>query len=157
MSKPFLAKDIMVTSLVTLSPKMDVYEAIDVLLRHKISGAPVVDEKNHLLGAFSERGCMAVMIRGAVDVLPSAEVEAFMQPRDDVETITEETHLLTIAQIFIKTHARRLPVLRGEKLVGQVSRRDVVKAARELIHDAPEAKSAFLYLSAINERQHAPI
>ena len=60
MDKPILAKDIMITKLITLTPDMDVLEAIGMLLKHRISGAPVLDADHRILGVFSEKclhGC----------------------------------------------------------------------------------------------------
>ena len=67
------------------------------------------------------------------------------------------TDLLTIAQIFRTTSYRRLPVLRDEKLVGQVSRRDVLQAAHQLQAIAPNRETALLYLSSLIDRNDAPI
>jgi CBS domain-containing protein len=64
-------------------------------------------------------------------------------------TITEDTDLLGMAYIFLHTPYRRLPVLRDEKLVGQVSRRDVLEATHKLFTVAPEREKAMLYLSAL--------
>lgn len=156
MQTPLVAKDIMVTRLVTLSPRMDVFEAIGLLLKHRISGAPVVDEQQNYLGVFSERSSLSVLVEAAYDGLPTTEVFAFM----DVEarTITEETDLLTIAQIFLNTHARRLPVVREGKLVGQISRRDVLRAAFGLMTQTPpDREKALLYLSSLVAREEAPI
>ena len=49
-----VARDIMVTKLVTLLPEQDVFLGIETLIRHKISGAPVVDDGGNLIGVFSE-------------------------------------------------------------------------------------------------------
>ncbi|GAB4146695.1 MAG: CBS domain-containing protein [Planctomycetaceae bacterium] len=152
---PTLAQDIMVTKLVTLSPGMDVFHAITLLLKHRISGAPVIDEKREFIGTFSEKCCMRVMVEAAYDQLPSTEIFAFMET--DVRTVTETTDLLTIAQIFHNTPTRRLPVLRGQKLVGQISRRDVLRAAHKLMDVTPNRETALLYLSSLVERNEAPI
>ena len=127
MNNPIVAKEIMVTKLVTLSPDMDVFDAIGLLLKHRISGAPVIDSDWNLVGIFSEKDSMRVLLEAAYDQLPTTQLFAFMDT--DVRTINEETDLLTIAQIFRTTPYRRLPVLRDDKLVGQVSRRDVLQAA----------------------------
>lgn len=140
-----LAKDIMVTRLVTLKPGRDVFEAIGYLLKHRISGAPVVDDGENLLGVFSERYCMSVLIESAHEQLPTARVSAFMDT-DRGRTITEKTDLLNIAQIFLYTHYRRLPVLRDGRLVGQISRRDVLRAAYRLATGANGQKAARMYL-----------
>ena len=55
------AKDILVTKLVTFPPHADVFEAIELLLKHHITGAPVIDETGKLLGVFSDKSCMTVL------------------------------------------------------------------------------------------------
>jgi len=55
-----LCRDFMVTKLVTLSPRQRVFQGIGQLLKHKISGAPVVDGDRNFLGLFSEKCCMSV-------------------------------------------------------------------------------------------------
>jgi len=155
MNRPLLARDIMVTRLVTLSPQMDVFEAIGLLLKHRISGAPVIEEDRRFVGVFSEKCCMRVLVDAAYDQIPTTKLYAFMDT--EARTVTEETDLLTIAQIFKDTTARRLPVLRDGILLGQISRRDVLKAAHQLNAFAPSRETALLYLSSIFERQQAPI
>ena len=141
-----LAKDIMVTKLVTLSPDMDVFQAIGYLLKHHISGAPVVDQ-GKFIGVCSERYCMGVLIESAYEQLPTANVFAFMDT-DLGRTIPEDLDLLSIARIFVDTHYRRLPVLHDGKLVGQVSRRDVLRAAHKLSAVVHEREAALLYLQS---------
>ena len=155
MNGPTLAGDIMVTKLVTLSPQMDAFQAIQLLLQYKISGAPVVDGARTLLGVFSERCSMSVLLEAAYNQMPTTEVFAFMDT--DMRTISEETDLLSIAQIFRNTHYRRLPVLRDGKLVGQISRRDLLRAAHKLHAISPDRETALLYLSSLLERHEAPI
>ena len=156
------AKDVMTTKLITLSPGMDVFQAIGYLLKHRISGAPVVDQGN-LLGVFSERYCMSVLIESAYDQLPTTKVSAFMN-KDLGRTIPEDMDLLSIARIFLDTHYRRLPVLRDGKLVGQISRRDVLRAAHKLSTIVQEREAALLYLrsqkhpdGALNAEADAPL
>jgi len=155
MPLPTLAREFMTTKLVTLSPEMDVFAAIDLLVKNRISGAPVIDEQHQFLGIFSEKCCMEVLVDAAYEQLPSTKLFAFMNP--DAETITEETDLPSIAQIFRTTRYRRLPVLREKTLVGQVSRRDVLIAAHKLIHISPDRGTALLYISSLVEISDAPI
>ena len=75
----------------------------------------------------------------------------------DALTITEETDLLSIAQTFLNTNFRRLPVLREEKLIGQISRRDLLCAAHKLLAVPIEHENSLLYLSSLVERSEAPI
>ncbi len=120
------ASEFMSSNLVTLSPETDVFDAIGRLLKNRISGVPIVDAEGDYLGVFSEKYSMSALIQGAYEQLPSTEVRAFMNTDPD-RTITEDTDLLRCAEIFLKTIFRRLPVVHGRKVVGQVSRRDVLR------------------------------
>jgi CBS domain-containing protein len=125
------ASEFMTASLVTLSPKTDVFQAIGYLLKNHISGAPVIDSDNSFLGVFSEKTSMSVLIQAAYEQLPSTEVGAFMNT-DFERTITEDADVQRCAERFLRTPYRRLPVLRNGKLVGQVSRRDVIRSQHDL-------------------------
>lgn len=150
------ARDFMVTRLVKLRPSMDIFDAVRLLLRNRISGAPVVDENNRYLGVFSEKCSMNALLDAAYEGLPNAEVGAFMntEPR----TVSPDTQLLSIAQIFLLTPFRRLPVVDDDgTLLGQISRRDVLRVAMKAIDRQPEKERSLLYLSALVERQEAPL
>lgn len=151
----FSAADIMTSRLVTLDPEMDVFKAIELLLKHKISGAPVIDKNRRLIGMFTEKSCLEVMVTAAYDGLPANEVGSFMsEPADSVE---ESTGMLSMAQIFLNKRTRRLPVLKDGKLVGQVSRRDLIGATMKMVRRAPDRGKTLLYLSAILEMQDSPM
>ena len=145
----------MVTKLVTLRPGMDIFEAIDLLIKNRISGAPVIDHQRNYLGIFSERCCMNILVEAAYDQLPTSQIDGFVDR--NAATISEEADLFTVAHIFRDTHFRRLPVLRDGILVGQVSRRDVLKAIHEVIKPSVGHESALLYLSSLLERDQQPI
>jgi CBS domain-containing protein len=154
--KPTLARDIMVSRLITLQPDMDVFDAIDQLLKHQISGAPVVDEAGNFVGVFSERCSISLLLAANYDGAPTNRIEPFMER--DVATVTPDTDLLTIAERFLNSNQRRLPVLEAGRLVGQISRRDVLKAAHKLLQQpTPADESNLLYLSGVVERKDAPI
>lgn len=151
------ARDFMVTRLTTLTPDMDVHDAIKLLLRHRISGAPVVGPNDQYLGVFSERCSMQVILDAAYDQLPSCKVRMFMDT--EAMTIVPGTQLLSIAQAFLLTNFRRLPVVDGDGvLLGQVSRRDVLSATVDILKPAKSVReSSFLYISAIKSREEAPV
>lgn len=150
------ARDFMVTRLITLRPEMDVLDAVRLLLKNKISGAPVVARDGTFLGVFSERTSMHVLLDAAYEQLPSNKVEAFMSTDDRV--ITPDAQLLSIAQVFLLTNHRRLPVVEDGKLIGQVSRRDVLRASMDAVGKAsPHRESSLLYLSAVVAREDAPM
>ena len=151
------ARDCMVTDVVTISPAADVIDAVQLLLQHDISGAPVVDAKGRYLGVFSEKCSMHVLLDAAYEQLPVHDVRSFMDT--EAQTISPETHLLSIAQVFLLTPYRRLPVLENGKLVGLVTRRDVMKCWMRLIDEAPSdsREMTLIYFSALFERQEAPL
>ena len=149
------ASDIMTRRLVTLDPEMDVFAAIDLIAKNKISGAPVIDKNGLLLGMFTEKSCLEVLIDAAYEGLPTNQVGAFMD--EPADTIAEDTEMLRIAQIFLNKKTRRLPVLKDGKLVGQVSRRDVIGAARKIFKSSKGRQSSLLYLSALREMNDAPV
>ena len=153
--KNFSASDIMVRRLITLDAEMDVFKAIELLSRNKISGAPVIDSSKRLLGMFTEKSCLEVMVDAAYEGLPANEVGAFMS--EPADTIAEETGFLSMAQIFLNKRTRRLPVLREGVLVGQVSRRDLINATIKIIRRTPDRQRTLLYLSALCEMQDSPM
>ena len=96
---------------------------------------------------------MSALINAVYDEFPSVEVSSYMSR--DLQTITEDTDLFTIAQIFQREDFRRLPVVRDQKLVGQISRRDVMKSVVNLLEPAKDHKTAVLYLSAVRIQRDA--
>jgi len=126
MSSAFKAEDCMVRDLVTVQPETDSYAAIGLLLKHRISGMPVVDKAGNLVGILSERDCLKTLLGAQYHNLPTALVKDLMST--EVQTISPDTDILKIAELFLHERFRRLPVVDKGRLVGQVSRRDVLRA-----------------------------
>lgn len=155
MSNPdisIVARDIMVPlkRLITLRPEMDALVAIRMLLKHRISGAPVIDEDNRYLGVFSEKTSMQFLIRLTYDSLPSSDVRSFMNT-ESRRTTNPEMDLLSIVGLFMLTPYRRLPVVSDDVLLGQISRRDALSAAtKSLDKSSVSGGRQLLYLSALS-------
>lgn len=151
------ARDFMSTDLVTLLPTDDVLDAVRVLLRHRISGAPVVDAEGRYLGIFTEKCSMHVLLDAAYEQLPVCDVRSFMDA--EAQTIGPETQLLSIAQVFLLTPYRRLPVIDQGKLIGMVTRRDVMKRWMELVESvsSDSRETTLMYFSALFECEEAPL
>lgn len=141
----------MVTSVVTMRGDERVRDAVRLLLKNHFSGVPVVDDDGRLVGVISEKDCIRALMLAMQDHVPAVYVRDVMT-KEGILTITEDTHVLTIAHLFLTHPVRRLPVVRGEKLVGQVSRRDLLAAAFEVFEKAPSREAAILYLSAVHGR-----
>lgn len=143
------ARDIMATRFLRLKPDLDIYEATDLLLKHRVANAPVVDDQDRLIGFLSEKDCIQTLVDGAYSSNPSTSVERCMSR--DVQSISEETDLLAIANIFLTHPYRRLPVVRDGILVGLISRRDFLSGMAEWTRiDADQnSQPSFLYLSKV--------
>jgi CBS domain-containing protein len=147
-----VARDIMTVRFLRLRPEMDIYEAVDLLLSHRMANAPVVDLEGNLIGFLSEKDCMETLLDGAYSSNPSTSVENCMSR--SIKTVTEDVDVLTIAELFLNTAYRRLPVVRGKLLVGLISRRDFMKAMAEMSRvDKPvDQQPKPLFISSISDR-----
>lgn len=148
------AADIMTRKPIALISDTSIAEAIKVLLRRDISGVPVVDRDGGLVGILSERDCLRVVAVGeysAVDHERLRAVSEFMsQPK---YTVTPEVGIYSLADFFLTHHERRLPVIEHGKLVGLVSRRDVLSGLRKMMRrgrlsTSAEQRAPKLYPSA---------
>lgn len=152
-NQQLVAREIMIpfNRLITLRPDMDALSAIRMLLNHRISGAPVIDNDGTYLGVFSEKTSMDFLLHLTYEDLPSSQVRAFMNTDPD-RTIRDDTDLLSIMDIFLRTPYRRLPVLDSDfTLVGQISRRDTLGAATKSLERSQAGQKQILYLSAFGE------
>ncbi|HMQ46254.1 MAG TPA: CBS domain-containing protein [Saprospiraceae bacterium] len=123
----------MATKLITFTPDADIREAIDVLLKKKISGAPVVDDKGKLIGMLSEVDCLRILLDGPYNKEPAKTlvcVRDYMS--GDVTTISSEKTILDAAFLFVNSGLKRLPVLENGELIGQISRVDVLHAVAKM-------------------------
>ncbi len=126
MLKSIKVSDYMAASLVTFNPDMEMRLAISLLVEKRISGAPVVDDHGSFVGVLSEQDCMKVALSAGYFDDYAGQVKDYMSSK--VTTIDADTSILTLAQLFIDSPFRRYPVMQNNRLVGQVSRRDVLRA-----------------------------
>ncbi|MBI4135350.1 CBS domain-containing protein [Candidatus Uhrbacteria bacterium] len=137
-----LVKEVMKTKVVVIDKEMTCRDAAQVLLQHKISGAPVVDEKNKVVGVISEKDLFRAVFpnqsefienEGAYLDFEKLEQEAKGAGDKKVSevmsarliTATPDTPVLKVGAQMIASGIHRIPVVDGEKLVGMVSRRDI--------------------------------
>lgn len=125
-NKSVLVKDYMARTLLTFKPDTDVLDAIHVLVKNRIAGAPVVDDEGNLIGMLSEYDCMKVALDAGYHGTFGGPVRDFMS--DGAETVDADMSIVDLAQVFINKKFRRFPVMQGTRLVGQISRRDVLRA-----------------------------
>lgn len=130
MSRP-RARDVMTRELITLSPEMDVLVAMRLLVERRISGAPVVDARGNLVGMLTQRDCLRVAYAASYHQEPAGAVSRYMsQP---VVTVPADLELVEVIGVFLRSPYRRFPVLEDNRVVGIVSRRDVLSTALDLL------------------------
>jgi len=118
-------------SFITLTPDLDVYKAIDIMLKEGITGAAVVDKKERIVGVLSEKDCLRTLVHGAYSGLPSGKVSDFMS--ENPETVHADLDVFSVADKFLHRTFRRLLVVdEDKKLVGQITRRDLLRVIQKL-------------------------
>lgn len=124
--------DYMSKKLITFSPNQSVLEVMNSLIKNKISGGPVVNEKRELLGIISEGDCMKQISESRYYNMPMSDMIVEKHMAINVETIDGNMNVFDAANKFLESKHRRFPIIENGKLVGQISQKDVLKAALEL-------------------------
>jgi predicted transcriptional regulator len=127
------ARDLMTTSLLVFSPDQTLLEAIESLIKRRVSGAPVVDTKGQLIGMLSELDCLRMLASDEFYLQQQEEgalVSQFMSKGG--RTIPPDLGIYAISHYFLTSPIRRLTVIEHDKLIGQVSRRDVLRGMEEM-------------------------
>lgn len=122
-------KDYMSRKLVTFHPDQEMDDAIEKLLKSSVSGGPVVDKDNNLVGILSEGDCLKEAVRGKYNNSPNLHGKVRDHMSVEVITIPPTMTIFEAAQKFLQLRLRRFPVLEDGKLLGQISQRDVMRAA----------------------------
>jgi len=112
-----LAKDIMTTDVITVSPNTTIKNLAMTLIKNQISGAPVSAKNGKIVGVVSEADIVAKK---------GKDVKAIMSKK--IISVGEETPVEEIARLMTTHRIKRLPVMRKDAVVGIVSRADIVSA-----------------------------
>ncbi|MDA1100565.1 MAG: CBS domain-containing protein [Proteobacteria bacterium] len=123
-------KDYMTTDVITVTPEMSIHAAIRVLVDKQISSMPVVDENGNLVGILTTRDCLNVAFSASYHKDSGGRVTDYMS--ENVETIDAGCDIVEVAGLFLKSHYRRFPVTANDRLVGLISRYDVLRALADL-------------------------
>jgi CBS domain-containing protein len=161
------AADIMTRNVVSVQPETTILQAADLMLQHRISGLPVIDSDGRLVGIVTEGDFLRRIETGTqrqrprwVELLvgPGRLAEEYVRSSSrriedvmtqPVQTIGEDTPVGDVVELMERRRIKRLPVLRGDKLVGIVSRANLLHALASL---GREIKSTSADDVAIRER-----
>ena len=125
-----LESDYMTKKLITFKPEDPLDHVIHLLIANKISGGPVVNDKNELIGIISETDCIKHISESKYYNMPSDSDNTVAKKMiTNVDTIDKDMNIFDAASKFINSKRRRFPVVENGKLIGQISQKDVLKAA----------------------------
>jgi CBS domain-containing protein len=141
------ARDLMNSSVIAVGPETTVEEAIDMLIQHRISGLPVVDSDRQILGIITEFALLSIVYDPNVATDPVSR-----HMTKEVISVAADECASKVADVFILHRIRRVLVQNGKKLVGLISRRDLLKAARKSCRSLTTA-SPFAEQAASKELQ----
>jgi CBS domain-containing protein len=118
----------MSTDVVTTDPDTTILEATKILVKHNITGLPVVDEKKKLLGIVSEKDLLRLTYglktrSYASDDSPKTVQEVMTK---EIVTFDEDDSLSGVIKCLMENNFRRVPILSGDKMVGIISRKDLL-------------------------------
>jgi len=125
MAKLPVVRDHMDKHVATLRPETDILDAIGFLLEKRVTGVPVVDKSGRLVGILTEKDCLRLVAAGVEGNLPRGSVETFMTPNP--ETIPPDMNVFFAAGLFLTRDFRRFPVVEDGKLVGAITRFDILR------------------------------
>jgi len=154
------AAEVMTKDVITVGPKAEVKEIVDLMIKNRISAIPVVDDNQHVLGIVSE-GDLMRRVENETDKRESWWLKSLFSGRSDADsyiksharraedlmtakpfTVTEDMPLYKIAQTLEEHHIKRVPVVRDKKLVGIVSRSNLLQGFSVAAPDEEAAGTA---------------
>jgi CBS domain-containing protein len=115
----------------TLSPETHILKAVDFLLHHHVTGAPVVDSDEKLVGIITETDLLKLVTEG-IQGEPPTEATVAEYMTSDVITVRPTVDIYYVAGMFLANKFRRLPVVEGGKIVGAITRYDLLRIIRTL-------------------------
>ncbi|WP_242083038.1 CBS domain-containing protein [Aestuariivivens sediminis] len=129
---PLKVSDYMTRNLIKFKPDQTIESVMQTLIKHRISGGPVVNDKNELIGIISEGDCIKQISESRYYNMPMQDKTIEKHMAANVETIDGNMNIFDAANKFLSAKRRRFPIVENGKLVGQISQKDVLKAAMKL-------------------------
>lgn len=120
------------SDIITFKPDQPIQEVISIIINKKIAGAPVLDDQHHLVGMISEKDCLRLIVDQAYYNMPAEtrRVSDYMTAK--VQTLSSKTTVVDAAIEFLNSPIRRFPIVDNGMLIGQVSRRHILRAAQNI-------------------------
>ncbi len=110
----------------TLTPDTDIHSAVALLLSRHVTGAPVINEAKEVVGILTEKDCLRLVAKGHNSDELQGLVADYMTTK--VTTVPPEMDIYFAAGVFLQNYFRRLPVVEDGKLIGAITRFDILRA-----------------------------
>jgi predicted transcriptional regulator len=130
MAKSCALSDYMSVHLVSLSPDMDILEAVRILTERGIPGAPVIDNLGNLVGLLAEKDCLKAVLNATYYGEWGGRVSEYMQT--SVQTIDADISIIDAVKLLTDSGLRGFPVMQQDRVVGQLNRSDILKALLQM-------------------------
>jgi len=126
-------EEYMTRDLITFKKDTDISVVIKSLLENRITGAPVLDDNGQVVGLIDDKDCLNVLFGNIYNRLPTTAEIVSKYMSNVMKSISMHDSILDVASVFVSSPYKRLLVMDdNNKLVGQISRRDILRAIREL-------------------------
>lgn len=129
-------RDYMTSAMISLRPAVDIIEAAQTLIEYRLSGAPVLDDHNRLIGYLSEKDCLHTVLSAVYNQDYGDLVEDRMST--DLKTVHPSENIADVAERFLKDGVRMYPVIDKDVLVGMISRQSVLNAFCRISQTHPQ-------------------
>lgn len=120
------------SNIITFKPDQPIQDVISTIINKKIAGAPVLDDQQHLVGMISEKDCLRLIVDQAYHNMPAETRKVSDYMTAQVQTLSPKTNIVEAAMEFLNSPIRRFPVVENGMLIGQVSRRHILRAAQNI-------------------------
>lgn len=124
-----LVKDYMSRDVITFRKSDSIYSAMQELLKKQISGAPVINKSGKVVGIISETDMMKNIVDSQYYNMPISKTNVSKYMKKSVDYISPNATIFEAASEFIKLKRKRFPVMISDKIVGIISRVDIISAA----------------------------
>ena len=124
----YMAKD-----LITFKPDTPIIDAVNTFLKKKITGAPVLNDNNEVVGLIDDKDCLRLLVDSLYYNEPRSGGTVAQYMSNVMKTISIDSDIVDVTNIFLTTPFKRLLVVDGDgKLRGQISRHDVLRAVQNM-------------------------
>ncbi len=125
--------DYMTKDLITFKEDTNINVVITSLLENRISGAPVLNDDGQVVGLIDDKDCLKVLFGSVYNRLPTTADMVSDYMSNVMKSISMDQNILDVASIFVSSPYKRLMVEdENGKLIGQISRRDILRAIQEM-------------------------